>query len=217
MADYDFAKELLKPDSKLDEDEEKPQTRPLTVDFASQLFSGTKKPEQFLPIKSDAKAVSDVSKGADLLTSFVGGVPTDKQSSIKYFAKKRGIPENRYRIIDGEVAYLGDDGKFYKEISGVGSTLAYYAPDVLEAAPEVATGILTAPMVLGGPAGLATSAMLTGGASSAANMARQQMGRAISGQEINPMQTAISGLLGAGTQMIPGGASKVAERNSTSS
>ena len=213
MADYDFAKELLKPNSGLDEDEEKPQTRPLTVDFASQLFSGTKKPEQFLPIKSGAKAVSDVSKGADLLTSFVGGVPTDKQSSIKYFAEKRGIPENRYRIIDGEVAYLGDDGKFYKEIAGVGSTLAYYAPDVLEAAPEVATGILTAPMVLGGPAGLATSAAITGGVSSAANMARQQMGRAISGQEISPAQTAISGLLGAGTQMIPGGASKVAERN----
>ena len=213
MADYDFAKELIKPNSGLQEDEEKPQTRPLTVDFASQLLSGEKKPEQFLPIRSGAKAVSDVSKGADLLTSFVGGVPTDKKASIKYFAEKRGIPENRYRIIDGEVAYLGDDGKFYKEIAGVGSSLAYYAPDVLEAAPEVAAGILTAPMVLGGPAGLATSAAITGGVSSAANMARQQVGRAISGQEISPAQTAISGLLGAGTQMIPGGVAKVTERN----
>lgn len=207
----DFAKELLGSAS-IKEDEEK-ETRPLTVDFAQELMSGAKSPEQFLPLKKTQPAISDPTKSADLLTSFIGGVPTDKKSSIKYFAEKRGIPESRYRIIDGEVAYLGDDGKFYKEIAGVGSTMAYYAPDVMEAAPEVATGILTAPLVLTGPGGLAASAGATGLASSASNMLRQQIGRMVSGQEIDPTQTAISGLLGAGTQMIPGGASKVVERN----
>ena len=207
----DFAKELLGSAS-IKEDEEK-ETRPLTVDFAQELMSGAKPPEQFLPLKKTQPAISDPTKSADLLTSFIGGVPTDKKASIKYFAEKRGIPESRYRIIDGEVAYLGDDGKFYKEIAGVGSTMAYYAPDVMEAAPEVATGILTAPLVLTGPGGLAASAGATGLASSASNMLRQQIGRMISGQEIDPTQTAISGLLGAGTQMIPGGASKVVERN----
>ena len=207
----DFAKELLGSAS-IKEDEEK-GTRPLTVDFAQELMSGAKSPEQFLPLKKTQPAISDPTKSADLLTSFIGGVPTDKKASIKYFAEKRGIPENRYRIIDGEVAYLGDDGKFYKEIAGVGSTMAYYAPDVMEAAPEVATGILTAPLVLTGPGGLAFSAGATGLASSASNMVRQQIGQMISGQKIDPTQTAISGLLGAGTQMIPGGASKVVERN----
>ena len=220
MADYNFADELL--GAKKDRDEEKPspaaevkQPSPVqSIDFAREILERPKAgSEQFLPLRPSVKAISDPTKGADLLTSFIGGVPTDKKASIKYFAEKRGIPESRYRIIDGEVAYLGDDGKFYKEIAGVAPTMAYYAPDVLEAVPEIATGILTAPLVLTGPGGFATSAAATGGMSSAANMLRQQLGRQVSGQEIKPMETAISGLLGGATQMIPGGASKVAERN----
>lgn len=211
MADYNFADDLL--GTKKDREKEKPSPVQ-SIDFAQEILGRPKAgDEKFLPLRPQMKAISDPKKGADLLTSFVGGVPTDKKASIKYFAEKRGIPESRYKIIDGEVAYLGDDGKFYKEIAGLGSSLAYYAPDVLEALPEVATGIATAPAVLTGPGGLAASAAATGGVSSAANMIRQQIGRQISGQEIDPTQTAISGLLGAGTQMIPGGASKVVERN----
>lgn len=220
MADYNFAKDLLS-GKKEEEKSVNGETSPVAanIDFAAEIFSKPSAQNRragsgsFPSLNVSPKAISDPTKAADILTSFVGGVPTDKKAAIKYFADKRGIPESRYKIIDGEIAYLGDDNKFYKEIAGAGSTMAYYAPDVIEAVPEIVAGIASAPMVLTGPQGLLGSAAITGGVSSAANMARQQMGQAVSGQEISPSQSVISGLLGGATQLVPGTAAKVTERN----
>lgn len=202
----DFAKELLGGVSQQVEEDEKEKTRPLTVDFASELLSGQKKPEQFLELKKTPKVISSPEMGADVLTSFIGGIPTNKQSAIKYFAEKRGIPESRYTVVDGEIAYQGDDGKWYKEISGPASTAAYYAPDVLEAAPTIATGITLA------PTSPFVAAPTTAAVGSAANLVRQQIGRGISGQEISPGQVALSGLLSGAPELVPSGARAVAER-----
>lgn len=202
----DFAKELLGGVSQQVEEDEKEKTRPLTVDFASELLSGQRKPEQFLELKKTPKVISSPEMGADVLTSFIGGIPTNKQSAIKYFAEKRGIPESRYTVVDGEIAYQGDDGKWYKEISGPASTAAYYAPDVLEAAPTIATGIALA------PTSPFVAAPTTAAVGSAANLVRQQIGRGISGQEISPGQVALSGLLSGAPELVPSGARAVAER-----
>lgn len=149
--------------------------------------------------------------GATPSAAFRAGVQTDKKAAIKEFAKARGIPEDRYRIVGNDIVYEADDGKFYAEVPGImkspKTSLAYVAPDIAEAIPSLATGIATAPMMLGGPAGAAGSVALTGGAASLANVGRQKVAGLISGEDrpLDVGQVATSGLLDAATQLIPGG------------
>jgi len=214
MSEIDFAAELL--GNKRKQDEAPPTEQ---VDFASQLLTGRRAltPEvgggNFPGLNEAIAAISNPQMGADVGTAFVGGIPTDKQSAIKYFAQQRGIPTSRYQIVNGEIAYQADDGKFYKEIAGPAATAAYYTPDVLELAPGVVTGVVTSPLMLGGPPGMAASVGLTGGADALSNLIRQMAGKAVSGQEISPGQVALSGLIGGVTQSVPGVAKVVTERN----
>ncbi len=79
----DFAKELFSSNVQ-------PQSE--QTDFASELF-GTKAISgrqvgsgQFAPIEPEPKAISEPSRGASALTAFMGGIPTDKQAAVNYFA-----------------------------------------------------------------------------------------------------------------------------------
>lgn len=149
--------------------------------------------------------------GATPSAAFRAGVQTDKKAAIKEFAKARGIPEDRYRIVGNDIVYEADDGKFYAEVPGImkspKTSLAYVAPDIAEAIPSIGTGIITAPLMLTGPAGAATSVGLTGTTAAAANVARQKIAGLISGEDrpLDVGQVATSGLLDAATQLIPGG------------
>lgn len=149
--------------------------------------------------------------GATPQTALVAGTQTDKKAAIKEFAKARGIPESRYRIVGNDIVYEDDDGKFYAEIPGLfkapKTSIAYNAPDVLEAIPGIATGIATVPMLMAGPAGVAGSAALTGTAAAGANVARQKIAGLLAGEErpLDVPQVAISGLLDAATQLVPAG------------
>lgn len=215
MSEFDFASELLGSKRKR-EDEVAPTEN---VDFASQLISGRRAltPEvgggRFPGLQEALTAISSPQMGADVPTAFVGGIPTDKQAAIKFFAEKRGLPTSRYRVVDGEIAYQADDGKFYKEIAGPAATTAYYTPDILEMIPGLATGIATAPLVLGGPVGVGTSMAATGGVDALTNLLRQQIGQQVGGQDINLGQVALSGLIGGGTQAVPAVAKAVNQRN----
>ena len=187
----DFASKLFSTKPPVDKTAtEKPQP----VDFASELFAppiprqGASAPRNIPP-----KAISDPSRAASVSTSFMGGIPTDKKAAINYFAKARGISPDRYAVIGGDIAYQGDDGKFYKEVVGAGSKAAYYAPDVAEMVPDVATGILSAPLMLAGPPGVAGAVGLTGGVSALSNYVRQKIAESTAGQEVNPYEVGISG------------------------
>lgn len=215
MSEFDFASELLGSKRKR-EDEVAPTEN---VDFASQLISGRRAltPEvgggRFPGLQEALTAISSPQMGADVPTAFVGGIPTDKQAAIKFFAEKRGLPTSRYRVVDGEIAYQADDGKFYKEIAGPAATAAYYAPDVLELAPGAVTGAVTSPLLLGGPAGAAASIGLTGGVDAMSNLLRQLVSQQVSGQQVSPGQVALSGAIGGVAQSVPGIAKVVNERN----
>jgi len=149
-------------------------------------------------------------------TALAAGVPTDVQSAIRVFAKARGIPEERYRIIRGDIFYQGDDGKFYAEVPGAFiapmTSAAFITPDIAEIIPGMATGIATAPMLLTGPGGAAASIGLTGAAGTAASAGRQALAGLLGGQEFSPGQAIGAGLMEAGTQMFPYGMGKVAQR-----
>lgn len=175
--------------------------QPQQGDIASELFRSTPiKQSGFAPIEKPPVAISEPSMAASAGTAFMGGVPTDKQAAINYFAKQRGISPRRYAVIDGDIAYQADDGKFYKEVVGLGATSAYYAPDVLEMAPDIAAGIALAPTALVNPL---VAAGGVGAVSAASNLARQKLGQVIAGQEIDPYQVGLAGLLSGTAELAP--------------
>ena len=188
-----------------------PVQQPQQADIASELFRSSPVDQSgiYPPIEKPPVAISDPSRAASAATSFMGGVPTDKQASINYFAKKRGISPSRYTIIDGDIAYQADDGKFYREVVGVGSTAAYYAPDVLEMAPDVAAGVAAAPLALVNPL-LAAGAV--GGVSAGSNALRQMAGNLIGDQKINPYQIGLAGLLSGTAELAPVARKAMVER-----
>lgn len=152
-------------------------------------------------------AISDPTKSAGVPRAFAGGLPTEKQEAIKYFARQRGIPESKYKIIDGNIAYLADDGKYYKEIATPLETTAYYAPDVLEAIPPTVAGIAAAPL---SPAVNIPLATTVGGGS---NYLRQLIAEQVTGAPINPTDVALSGLLSGVFESVPAIARGLRERS----
>ena len=192
-----------------------PPVAPVTsVNPANQAFTSqplklyaprTRVQQDKLPYESVAEM------GATPSAAFTAGTQTDKNAAIQEFAKARGIPASRYRIVGNDIVYQADDGKFYAEVPGIlkapKTSIAYNAPDVLEAIPSIVTGIATAPMILGGPAGAAGSVALTGGAAALANVGRQKVAGLLAGEDrpLDIPQVATSGLLDAATQLIPGG------------
>jgi hypothetical protein len=158
-------------------------------------------PEQFKPISlPNVQKVGE--KAAGVGTAFMAGIPTNQKDAIKVFAKARGIPESRYAVVDNQIAYQGEDGKWYAEVAGRASpvtTAAYYTPDIAEAIPSVATGILTAPQPeLAIPA--------TGAAGYLTNLLRQNISKKIVGENAEPInkgQAVASGLLNAAAETIP--------------
>jgi hypothetical protein len=192
MAEFDYASQLIK---------NTPQQPPAATDdfdYASAFVSGQRATSgqqagsgQFPEL--GPKPISDPRRAASAGTAFVAGVPTDKMAAIRYFAKQRGIPESNYQIIDGDIAYQAEDGKFYKEVVGGLPTAAYYAPDVAEMVPDILAGVASAPLTLAGPLGVGTAATITGGTAAATNYLRQKLGGLIGGQEVNPTEVALSG------------------------
>lgn len=137
------------------------------------------------PISSSANA-------AGYAASTAGAYIDDPGTRARFFAERRGIPVDRYRIVNGRPVYKADDGNEYYEepdlhpISDPGSVLtaATSIPAaVTEAAPPLATGIVTAPMAIAGPAGLATSMGLTAAAGAGGKLLKESIGNSIAGED----------------------------------
>ena len=202
MAEFDYAGQFFA------NKQQKPQEAPDDFDYASAFFSGQRATSgqqvgtgQFPEL--GPTPIADPRRAASAGTTFMAGVPTDKMAAIRYFAKQRGIPESRYQIIDGDIAYQAEDGKFYKEVVGALPTAAYYAPDVAEMVPDILAGVASAPLAMSGPLGLAGAATLTGSTAATANYLRQKLGGLIGGQEVDPFQVALSGGLSAVGEAAP--------------
>jgi hypothetical protein len=193
MADIDYASRLFSGQAQ----EAPPEQQ---IDYASRMFSGNAAIGTAPSLEKPPVAISDPSRAASAGTAFMGGVPTDKQAAINYFAKQRGISPRRYAVIDGDIAYQADDGKFYKEVVGLGATSAYYAPDVLELAPDIAAGVALAPTALVNPL---VAAGGVGAVSAASNLARQMFANMTAGQKVDPYQVGLAGLLSGTAELAP--------------
>jgi hypothetical protein len=90
----------------------------------------------------------DENKQASGAAATAAGVATDPQRAMEIFAKYRNKPVSDYEIIDGEIAYRAEDGKYYAEVPGFltspGQKLQYIAPDIAETAVGVASRAIPA-------------------------------------------------------------------------
>jgi hypothetical protein len=202
MADIDYASRLFSGQAQ----EAPPEQQ---IDYASRMFSGNAAIGTAPSLEKPPVAISEPSMAASAGTAFMGGVPTDKQAAINYFAKQRGISPRRYTVIDGDIAYQADDGKFYKEVVGLGATSAYYAPDVLELAPDIAAGVALAPTALVNPL---VAAGGVGAVSAASNLARQMFANLTAGQKVDPYQVGLAGLLSGTAELAPVARQAMVER-----
>jgi hypothetical protein len=158
------------------------------------------------------KPIADPSRAAGFGASVLGGIPTDKQAAIRIFAQQRGIPASRYQVVDGDIVYQADDGNFYKEVVGPVSSAGYYAPDVAEMVPDTAAAIASAPLTLLGPLGVAAAAGITGSVAAGSNYLRQKLAGLLGGQELNPTEVAVSGILGGVAETVPAIRKGIVER-----
>ena len=173
------------------------------------------------PVPPDQEAISTSETGADVTDIAVASLANDPQARIRYFARQRGIPENRYRIIDGEIAYQGDDGRFYKEVPDISLAdpvtiaqgVATGVGPSFPAVPGAAAGILTAPAALTGPPGLALSLSATGGAAAGGQAVREGLANYLMDQDVSPGRIALEGGSAAAGQGIGAGLSTFAQRN----
>lgn len=178
-------------------------------------------PNQLISDGKKIIAASDSSKAASLSDIALASFANDPEARLRYYAKQRGIPESRYRIVDGEVAYQDDDGKWYREkpeallrdpktlVQG----LANQVGPALTAVPPAAAGIVTAPLLLTGPAGLATSMGATALAGSVSQGAREFIANKVTGQEMSGGRVIQEGATAALGQGIGAGMTAWAGRN----
>ncbi len=83
------------------------------------------------------------------MTHVKSGFVDDPIAKIKIYAKARGIPANRYRIVDGEIVYRGNDGKWYQEVRDLPTTRI--SRGVGEMVPRLPAGIMAAIGATSGP------------------------------------------------------------------
>lgn len=166
------------------------------------------------------QARSESDRAADVSDIAVASLANDPQARIRFFAKERGIPEDRYRIVDGEIVYQGDDGNWYREVpdpslSDPMTILQRSALGVGDAIPAVtgaAAGIASAPLLLTGPAGMAGSMALTGAAAGAGQAGREFLAEQFVGQEPSVERMASEGAAAALGQGIGAGLTAWAQR-----
>ena len=169
--------------------------------------------------------ISKSSKAASVGDIAVASLATDPAAQIRYFAKQRGIPEDRYGIANGRIVYRDDDGKLYYEvpqaefniqrkdsIPSIVKELASGVGPAISPVASTAAGVLTAPMMLTGPGGMAASMGITAAAGGAAEAGRQALANKLMGQEFEPSRIAGETIAAGTGQAIGAGLSGVAQR-----
>lgn len=128
-------------------------------------------------------------------SSFLAGVPINKQDAISYLSQRTGLPVTRFVITsEGNIAYKGDDGKFYPAVNQAG----YYAPDIAQGIGDVFAGAIGSRF---GPLGASS---FTGTSSGLLEEGRQAWGRELADSETKDrLRTGLAFGFGAGGELLP--------------
>jgi len=151
-------------------------------------------------------------------TLFKAGVPEKRQDILSILSKEIGR-DVEYSPGDNTFIYRDESGTGYRLIPKFKENplknLAFKATDIVEEIPSLVTGVATAPLMLGGPAGTFVSTTATGGAGAAADFARQMATNKLLNKNrgVDIGQVARQGLIDAGGQLAGKFVSNLFERN----
>ena len=94
---------------------------------------------------------------AGMGTHYKAGHVDSMKSKIKIYSKARGISEDRYGVHEGEIVYLGDDKKLYRETpDSWWEQIKRFSADTGAHAPSIGLSIILG--VISGPGGAAIGA-----------------------------------------------------------
>lgn len=206
----DYAADLL--------GEPNPQQGRASRDWAAE-FGLSDRPAS-APEQPAITAINDSGRAASVGDIATASLANDPQARIRYFARQRGIPEERYRIVDGEIVYQADDGQWYREVPDASlsqpmsilQNVVEEAGSLLPIGAGAIAGIASAPMLLTGPAGMAGSMAITGGAAAAGQGAREYLAEQFVGQEPDLGRMASEGAQAALGQGVGAGLTAWAQR-----
>jgi hypothetical protein len=172
--------------------------------------------------------VDEPTKETGVGVAFKGGFASDENETIRLYASQLYPNEpidrsvKRFGKVGDSYFHIGDDGVAYRVVGPrdmPARVAAGMAGPAIPAASGLGAGIVTAPLASTG-VGAAGSAILTGGAAAAGEVARQKIGDVLLGpaatNEINPVPVAIEGLTGVAGQGLGVGIGKLAERKAVS-
>lgn len=152
--------------------------------------------------------------GAGAGTIAAGSLISDPAARVRYFAQQRGIAPERYRLANGIPVYQDDQGNWHREIprdmipgsfTEAGRSAASALGPLIPQITGGVTGVVTSPMLMAGPAGMAGSMALTGAAQAGGQALREGLAGVIAGQEFSPSRVAVAGAEGALGQGIGAG------------
>ncbi len=178
------------------------------------------------PKEAPPEAAYDPEKSAGLGATAVASFANDANARLRYYAEKRGISPDKYRLVEGDdgayrPAYQADDGKWYYEeplsrfprsMKEWGQREALTVGELLPIAAETVTGIVSAPAMLSGVPGMAASMAATGAAGAAGQTAREGIANLVMDQPVSGERIATEGAYGALTQGIGAGFTALGQR-----
>ncbi|HYH17892.1 MAG TPA: hypothetical protein VD995_04680 [Azospirillum sp.] len=174
------------------------------------------------PVPAGPAIVDDLNRGAGFLTTMRASLAPDRQDQIRRFAAARGIPVDRYGVVNDDVVFYDTaTGQLVKEVptiaAGDGAVDTFFR--VGQQAASVAGSLL--PGAAAGVAGAAAgptgwSIPAAAGAAAATDVLRQLADRALAGEELSRVDlvnAAGHGAAGAVGQGLALGAGKLFTRN----
>lgn len=172
-----------------------------------------------------AKVKQDPEKAAPIGRTALVSFADEPENIIRQYASRR-FPDmpvdeamDRYAMIGDQVIYKGNDGNLYAEVpkgwspSALAHRAASVSSKVIPFAAETAAGVVTAPMILTGPAGTAASVGLTGAAGAAGEAVRQGIGKLALDDPMSGKEIAKEGVISAAGQLLSAGVIKFLGRN----
>ena len=148
---------------------------------------------------------------AGALTAAGAGFADDPAAQMAFYAKQRGIPVERYGIRDGKIGYV-DGGKFHPEVQNIPERLAAGVGPAIPAATGAAAGILSAPLALTGPGGLAANMGIAGAGQAGGQGLRELIAAPLTGQSPSLARIGKNFLEGSLTEGIGAGLNAFAMR-----
>lgn len=192
--------------------------QPTTGGQTGQSIPGPSDPQTPPGTLTSKDLVRDTDAAASVGATAMASFADDPNVQIGYFAAKR-FPDlpladaiSRYKVVDGEIAYQGDDGRMYAETPGAMRWIASGASKAIPTVAGGATAVATAPMWLAGPGGAALSSELTALAGGFGEGVRQGIGREVLGDPFSMGEVGKEMTFSVGGDVVGGAATRLMGR-----